>query len=1156
MRRIAGLANALAAAATMMVAAPAGAALSIPLTVQEPGAGARTAEPVTSGVPLPPGTQTSDWALFDGNREIPLQITPLRGRVPWILLDFQLDIGSGQTKKLLLKEQAPQPAGPNLAPTAPPTRRTVVLAGSDKVIEGVPERETWEYRGPLRAVLRVDGRFDGIPGFGFTTRYTFYAGKKYVRVEHVLRNSLQANQRQLKLTSAILSLGTGESRTRAPYMGSISDAGGGGVTFEMLPTQQPGVHDPKKRQNVSMADNGGYLLPDLTHYGATVIWDPGKEARAPVSPLFALADPSWYGEWGELSTSKFGSLEDERETYRRLGWKWSAKQEPHYPNQPEYLVTINRVSVHYDSESDDLWGNLMMYLRSGIRGYLDRTRGWANYYKWEMAFRTDGFKYAWDGNAERPHVARPPVEIELTPWDRAYLRQVMDGKVDTHTWAGDHVWGWGLLDYYALTGDVDALEAAGDIGESVETLWLWRTEYNPIYGTRNVARNLLLAVRLYDATGDTRWKVLADHIVDLALKTPFWRESWGMYAWPRKDGGYAVSPHHLAEYHHALWRYDARIGNAEVRRRLVKMSTFVRDHALHPKWLHSAKSIHLDPDGPGTLTFMSWTDAEEPKKVNPYHTIVWVDTLVRGYRLTGDPSFLQRAIVFWDRGSKGQYLKPATHRVAGDREVGRFANARFNCCGQHPIFFYLNGDLQFVHLLFYDAARAKSSLARAADSAPRLFVPPAGRVRTVAFQTPDTKESSPPHLRGLGANQWVQVTPPERTVYQSVLTTSKDTTDCGRTMTDGDPVFRSFSGLAASPGVVFYFGGGHAGHPGNDVDLYSTGANRWEIPYPAECPEPGTPVARQVKGGATATRGITPNGRPWVHHSYQNSRYDPPRKRFIFVGGEGTWAFDLAKRDWTHLVARDKGLGPTWGSTGGLVHDPKHDRMVAFASSTANGSPRGIYHLDLKAHRWSYAAAFPSADGYSFINKIVTAATIPQRREAIVMTTPVVPHADGPKLWRYHLDRGAWDEVKSFGTRETSGAPAAAIPTTGANWDYDSRNNRVVFLATPREVKDGGERSTHVWSWDPDADRWTQHPPAEPRPTQQGRSRYSFVYDERHNVFVYVEVRSLYCGVAAAACGGPTNTWLYRLAGETPASGAPRTTASPRPTLAAAVHSR
>ncbi len=58
---------------------------------------------------------------------------------------------------------------------------------------------TVEETGPLRTVIRVDGRHapvtvDDVPAgigrdfFRFTTRYTFYAGKAYVRVQHSLQN--------------------------------------------------------------------------------------------------------------------------------------------------------------------------------------------------------------------------------------------------------------------------------------------------------------------------------------------------------------------------------------------------------------------------------------------------------------------------------------------------------------------------------------------------------------------------------------------------------------------------------------------------------------------------------------------------------------------------------------------------------------------------------------------------------------------------------------------------------------------------------------------------------------------------------------------------------------------------------------------------------
>ena len=93
------------------LAAPALAAVEVPLRLAEPGDGgrpvagiARLAEPVTSGVPLPPGTQQRDWSLWDGSRELPLQVAPLGGETPWLLLDFQVDLPALGAKTLTLRE--------------------------------------------------------------------------------------------------------------------------------------------------------------------------------------------------------------------------------------------------------------------------------------------------------------------------------------------------------------------------------------------------------------------------------------------------------------------------------------------------------------------------------------------------------------------------------------------------------------------------------------------------------------------------------------------------------------------------------------------------------------------------------------------------------------------------------------------------------------------------------------------------------------------------------------------------------------------------------------------------------------------------------------------------------------------------------------------
>ena len=72
------------------------------------------------------------------------------------------------------------------------------------------------------------------------------------------------------------------------------------------------------------------------------------------------------------------TVEDEKNTYRALGWNWTPYQEPNYPS-PATLrngtpFTVKDPDIHHDTEGDDLWTYLMMYLRTGQKGYLDRAK--------------------------------------------------------------------------------------------------------------------------------------------------------------------------------------------------------------------------------------------------------------------------------------------------------------------------------------------------------------------------------------------------------------------------------------------------------------------------------------------------------------------------------------------------------------------------------------------------------------------------------------------------------------------------------------------------------------------------------------------------------------------------------------------------------------
>jgi len=86
------------------------AATDVKLTVEEPSGVARTAWPVTSGIPMAQGALKDDQAaaLFDaGAKQMPLQTEVLArwpdGSIRWLLLDFQVGLAAKEKKTLVLR---------------------------------------------------------------------------------------------------------------------------------------------------------------------------------------------------------------------------------------------------------------------------------------------------------------------------------------------------------------------------------------------------------------------------------------------------------------------------------------------------------------------------------------------------------------------------------------------------------------------------------------------------------------------------------------------------------------------------------------------------------------------------------------------------------------------------------------------------------------------------------------------------------------------------------------------------------------------------------------------------------------------------------------------------------------------------------------------
>lgn len=771
------------------------AGIEIPLTVNEWSNIARTNEPVTSGVPIPASATGAAWALFDGATEIPLQTTLLPGlKTPWVLLDFQTSISTGQTRSLTLREQTPtvvpnQPLtysedasqitvttgtfrtqlsktnfnlldtvwldsngngafenGERVVFPAVNSNITVNDVGSGQQFSGrgTPDTVAWEYQGPLRATLKVEGSYKngGTTLLTYTTRLTWYAGQTFVKIEHLIRNSFAAQERWVKLSSAKLNVGTSTTTNRIARSGDTvwsNVTSGSGASVELLPASvtisdeyAPYAKPPIERvqETLNVDTNGGMIIGDLSYHGATVQLDfaaglsaTEKTRRTTVfkDPLIALAPEQQYSDLGAFGSQRFGTYTDEKNAYTKWGWTWPTPSNPwsyehDRPRVQDIYPSWSVLDATNDPESDDLWQNVVMFSRVRIPFYLDRLRAWARYWKWEWAFRSDGYFFNgsssnfWYGpNADD---RTPVIQPALTENDTDYIEHnIKYGKAGT-----SHMWNGGILDHYYLTGDRDALQAGIDTAEVCALYFDWRTLPNAGVGgnARFPARCLLVLLRTWEVTDDARWKQRIDRMLPFFLESP-WYDERGFYfkdlcenpAWElcqRFPNGKSVSPFMMATVVEALYRYYLLTNDQTVRGRLITMGEFGRDFGVDPVTGFTGDDLVIDSPTPGSVLHLSY-DAfrnANPTNLIPYaeSTNSFINAMVIAYRLTGDASFLNRAKFYWNQGSKGNYGS----RYATDTQVGAFANS-LQPWDPYSLLFPEGGDWTGMSLLFYDAAR-------------------------------------------------------------------------------------------------------------------------------------------------------------------------------------------------------------------------------------------------------------------------------------------------------------------------------------------------------------------------------------------------------------------------------------------------------------------
>ena len=211
------------------------AAVNVPLTVTNDLAAARTADPVTMGLPLSENlniTDASNLRILDGTgAPIPAQLTPLArwgggpndtsAPIRWLLMDFQASVNAGGSASYSL-----QSGGPGPSPLKPITVTNVATAvtvntgaarfsisktnghltgtGISGSLYGRANIGGAEYttsgsvtvttglQGPMRASIEVKGSYrstEGTAVLDYTSRYWFYAGKSFFRLFHTVENN-------------------------------------------------------------------------------------------------------------------------------------------------------------------------------------------------------------------------------------------------------------------------------------------------------------------------------------------------------------------------------------------------------------------------------------------------------------------------------------------------------------------------------------------------------------------------------------------------------------------------------------------------------------------------------------------------------------------------------------------------------------------------------------------------------------------------------------------------------------------------------------------------------------------------------------------------------------------------------------------------------
>lgn len=465
--------------------------IDVPLAVTARETAPRPGTVVTSGVPFAKGALANPALvrLLRGASEVPLQARRTAswpdGSVRWLLLDFPADLPAAPASiALTLRTGTPStPAGGVTVDDQPGTLTvrtgvaTIAFAKADLLLRGsrfevgsggrtyraVPERWTIEEPGPVKAVVRVEGRLASEAGtllgndlVRFRVRLTFWRSDATIRVSVTFQNRGPFCWES-------------DGCTRAPDV--VLD--GARLGTDLLPASGRYVFGPgvEKTWDVDVAQNGSASLRETRYRPDGTL----AEGSVPPAPL-AVAPPAYVvstGAWGPMALPVSGLPADRQEDFERFEKLHRALVVPADVESPPGLpgttvwAHLARDLASWNDYGDLRWdgngcgtlsgnhydwpyGMALHFLRTGRLEFADAARLFARHEEDFDVYHTaaDGNAYSFQKNWEdRPSHDTP---------DNCF-----GGGRPTHTWTQGYALHW------LLTGDPRGKDVFDELQEGI-----------------------------------------------------------------------------------------------------------------------------------------------------------------------------------------------------------------------------------------------------------------------------------------------------------------------------------------------------------------------------------------------------------------------------------------------------------------------------------------------------------------------------------------------------------------------------------------------------------------------------------------------------------------------------------------------------------------